>query len=221
MTAAAPATPAAMPDETADQAAFLADVIAGLSRPQKTIQAKYFYDFEGSRLFDEITRLPEYYPTRTELSILRDHRDDIARLSRPDLAVVEFGAGSTEKIRALLRDLPDVATYVPIDVSSEFLEREAVELREDRPALNVIPVVGDFTADLRLPAELDGRPLLGFFPGSTIGNFEPAEAGRILARFARLLGRGAALLIGVDLVKPTAILNAAYDDAAASPPGST
>ena len=194
--------------------AFLADVIDGLSRPQKTISAKYFYDLEGSKLFDEITRLPEYYPTRTELSILRDQAREIGRLSRPGLAVVEFGAGSSEKIRSLLRALPQVSLYVPIDVSGDFVEGEAAQLRADRPDLEVVPVIGDFTGEMLLPPEARNRPLLGFFPGSTIGNFEPEQAGRLLARFAALLGEGASLLIGVDLVKPDAILNAAYDDAA-------
>lgn len=193
---------------------FLADVLDGLSRPQKTISAKYFYDLEGSKLFDEITRLPEYYPTRTELSILRDQSREIGRLSRPGLAVVEFGAGSSEKIRALLKALPQVSLYVPIDVSRDFVEGEAAQLRTDRPDLEVVPVIGDFTGEMTLPPEARSRPLLGFFPGSTIGNFEPEQAGRLLARFAALLGEGASLLIGVDLVKPDAILNAAYDDAA-------
>lgn len=194
--------------------AFLADVLDGLSRPQKTLSAKYFYDFEGSQLFEDITRLPEYYPTRTELSILRERARDIGRLSRPGLAVVEFGSGSSEKIRTLLTALPDVALYVPIDVSREFVEGEAAQLRADRPDLDVIPVIGDFTGELSLPAEIRSRPLLGFFPGSTIGNFEPEEASRILRSFAALLGEGASLLIGVDLVKPDRILNAAYDDSA-------
>ena len=195
-------------------AAFLSAAQDGLSRPQKTLPAKYFYDLVGSQLFEEITRLPEYYPTRTELSILRDRAGEIARLSRPGLAVVEFGAGSSEKIRALLTALPDVSVYVPIDVSREFVEAEAAQLRADRPDLDVVPVIGDFTSSLTLPPEVTSRPRLGFFPGSTIGNFEPAEAGRILGCFAALLGEGASLLIGVDLVKPDAILDAAYDDAA-------
>lgn len=194
--------------------AFLADVLEGLSRPQKTLPAKYFYDLEGSRLFEEITRLPEYYPTRTELSILRGRTEDLARLSRPGLAVVEFGSGSSEKIRALLRALPEVAAYVPVDVSGEFVRAEAARLRADRPDLEVVPAIGDFTKELDLPPEIRARPLLGFFLGSTIGNFEPEEAGRLLRHFAALLGPGASLLVGVDLVKPDSILNPAYDDAA-------
>jgi dimethylhistidine N-methyltransferase len=193
---------------------FLADVLDGLARPQKTLSAKYFYDLEGSRLFEEITRLPEYYPTRTELSILRDRAHEIGQLSRPGLAVVEFGSGSSEKIRTLLGALSDVSIYVPVDVSGEFLKGEAAQLRADRPDLEVIPLVGDFTGPLTLPAEVRARPRLGFFPGSTIGNFEPEAAGKLLSSFAALLGQGSSLLIGVDLVKPDAILNAAYDDAA-------
>ncbi|WP_375460723.1 L-histidine N(alpha)-methyltransferase [uncultured Enterovirga sp.] len=193
---------------------FLADVLDGLARSQKTVAAKYFYDLEGSRLFEEITRLPEYYPTRTELAILRDHAAAFVALSPPGAAVVEFGSGSTEKIRVLLGAIPDLAAYVPIDVSGDFLREEAAQLRADRPGLTVIPVVADFTRDMALPDELAGRPLIGFFPGSTIGNFEPEFAGWLLGRFAALLGSGALLILGVDLVKPDAVLKAAYDDAA-------
>ncbi len=195
-------------------ASFLDDVLDGLSRPQKTIAAKYFYDLEGSRLFEEITRLPEYYPTRTELAILNGNAAAIAPLAPPGAAVVEFGAGSTEKIRVLLGAMPDVACYCPIDVSADFLAAEAAQLRADRPDLEVVPVVADFTRDVVLPAEVTARPLVGFFPGSTIGNFEPDTAAWLLGRFADLLGPGSGLVIGVDLVKNASVLEAAYDDAA-------
>ena len=196
------------------ESVFLQDVLDGLGRPRKTISAKYFYDLEGSRLFEEITRLPEYYPTRTELSILSSRADAIAALVPDGATIVEFGAGSTEKIRILLRALPRLAAYVPVDVSGEFLAAEAARLRADMPDLEVLPVTGDFTGPIRLPAGLGTRSLVGFFPGSTIGNFEPEMAGDLLARFAELLGPGALLVIGVDLVKDNAVLDAAYDDAA-------
>ena len=199
---------------TAADPVFLADVLDGLSLPQKTIPAKYFYDLAGSCLFDEITRLPEYYPTRTELSILRDQAAEIGRLAPDGAAVIEFGAGSSEKIRVLLDALPGVASYVPVDVSGDFLQAEAERLRADRPGLAVLPVVGDFTRRVVLPDAIAGQPRIGFFPGSTIGNFEPEMAGWLLGRFAELLGPGALLVLGVDLVKNVAVLDAAYDDAA-------
>ncbi|MDB5592702.1 L-histidine N(alpha)-methyltransferase [Enterovirga sp.] len=211
----APAYPAPRPAVPGpDRGTFLRDVVEGLGYPQKTIPAKYFYDLEGSRLFDEITRLPEYYPTRTELSILRRYGTEVMAEVPAGSAVVEFGAGSTEKIRVLLEALPDVAAYVPVDVSGDFLEAQADALRADRPGLRVVPVVGDFTREMTLPPEVAGLPLLGFFPGSTIGNFEPATARSLLTRFRDLLGPGALLVLGVDLVKDDAVLNAAYDDAA-------
>ena len=194
--------------------AFMADVLDGLRRGRKTLPPKYFYDLEGSRLFEEITRLPEYYPTRTELGILNARGDEIASLCPPDAALVEFGSGSTEKIRRLLPHLPGLVAYVPVDVSGDFLGAEAAQLRADRPDLEVRPVVADFTHAFALPADLGRHPLVGFFPGSTIGNFEPEEAGLLLGRFGDLLGPDALLIVGVDLVKDVAILKAAYDDAA-------
>ena len=193
---------------------FLEDVVAGLGRRRKTLPAKYFYDLEGSRLFEEITRLPEYYPTRTELGILRDGAARIGALCPPAPALIEFGAGSTEKIRVLLRGIPDAAAYVPIDVSGDFITGEAERLMADMPDLDVFPVVADFTRDVTLPRAVGALPRVGFFPGSTIGNFEPDVAAWLLGSFADLLGQDALLVIGVDLVKDDATLNAAYDDAA-------
>ena len=201
--------PASAPDGT-----FLADVLAGLGSSPKRLAAKYFYDAVGSALFEEITRLPEYYPTRTELGILREHGSEIAAAVPPEAALVEFGSGSSIKVRVLLKHLGDLAVYVPVDVSAEMLAAEADCLAADFPHVAVKPVAADFTAPFRLPIEASGRPRIGFFPGSTIGNFEPAEAASFLRQAGRILGPGAAFIVGVDLVKDKAVLDAAYDDAA-------
>lgn len=195
------------------RASFRDDVLAGLGRRPKTLPSKYFYDARGSELFEAITRLPEYYPTRTELGILEEHAADLGRIVPPGAALVEFGSGSTRKLRLLLSRMPGLAAYVPVDVSGEFLRAEAAQLGLDFPNLAVEPVVADFTVDFDLPHRAAHRPLVGFFPGSTIGNFEPPAAQALLARFRRTLGTGSALILGVDLVKDDATLNAAYDDA--------
>ncbi|MCJ2057457.1 L-histidine N(alpha)-methyltransferase [Methylobacterium sp. J-048] len=194
--------------------AFLADVRDGLSRPQKTLSPKYFYDSAGSDLFEAITRLPEYYPTRTEVGILDRSGPEMAALLPAKAALVEFGSGSTNKLRRLLRHLDKLAAYVPVDVSGEFLRAQAEVLSGDFPHLRVEPVVADFTRDFDLPASLRDMPRAGFFPGSTIGNFEPSEAEELLRRFGRILGAGAHMIVGVDLVKDAAILERAYDDTA-------
>jgi dimethylhistidine N-methyltransferase len=203
------------PRLTGDAAStFADDVMAGLLAEPKRLPPKYFYDQRGSRLFEEITRLAEYYPTRTETAILDANAAEIAALVPADAAMVEFGAGSSAKARILLRAAGQVTAYVPVDISSEFLSNEAMRLREDMPKLRVLPVAADFTKPFELPAVLGAKPRVGFFPGSTIGNFEPHEAHAFLRHAATLLGRGALLIIGVDLVKDPAILNAAYNDAA-------
>jgi L-histidine Nalpha-methyltransferase len=200
--------------EASATASFRRDVLAGLGGRPKTLPAKYFYDEPGSRLFEAITRLPEYYPTRTEIGILQTHAAELGGLVPPGAALVEFGSGSTEKVRLLLSRMPGLAVYVPVDVSGEFLRAQARRLEADYPRLAVEPVVGDFTGPLELPARAARRPLVGFFPGSTIGNFEPGEARRLLRHFADLLGPGSTLIVGADLVKDTAVLERAYDDAA-------
>ncbi|WP_431311026.1 L-histidine N(alpha)-methyltransferase [Methylobacterium nigriterrae] len=197
-----------------DDRAFLEDVLAGFAKPQKVLPAKYFYDAAGSDLFEEITRLPEYYPTRTELGILDARGPEIAAALPPRATLVEFGSGSTVKVRRLLRHLPDLRAYVPVDVSESFLLSEAAVLRADFPKLRVEPVAADFTQPFALPAGVGTEGVAGFFPGSTIGNFEPPEASRLLAQFGRVLGNGATLIVGVDLVKDRTVLEAAYDDAA-------
>lgn len=198
----------------ASQSEFARDVLSGLSARPKRLAPKYFYDEIGSQLFEEITGLPEYYPTRCELSILRRHAGNIAQLIPNDAALIEFGSGSTRKARLILEAATQVGAYVPVDISSEMLQQEAAELREDFPRLVVLPVEADFTKPFRLPRDVASRPRVGFFPGSTLGNFEPHDAAAFLRHAAGMLGSGAHLIIGIDLVKDATILNAAYDDAA-------
>jgi dimethylhistidine N-methyltransferase len=207
-------TPRRQP-QRADTSAFEDDVLAGLSATPKRVPAKYFYDGAGSLLFERITELPEYYPTRCEMRILRAHAGDIAKLIPQGAALVEFGSGSSKKARILLRALPKLAAYVPVDICGEMIEQEATELRPDFPGLKVLPVTADITHVFALPAEAKAAPLrVGFFPGSTIGNFEPHEAAAFLRNAGRILGPGATLIIGADLIKPVDILNAAYNDKA-------
>lgn len=190
---------------------FASAVLAGLSQSRKVIPARYFYDMRGSELFEEITRLPEYYPTRTEIGLLRAHAFDLGRLTGHGRPVIEFGAGSATKTPLLL-DALHTTTYVPIDISGDFLEEAMVGLAIARPGLRIVPVAGDFTQALELP-QLDG-PLVGFFPGSTIGNFDHASAVDLLRSFRQTLGEGARLVIGIDRKKDARLLETAYDDAA-------
>ena len=190
---------------------FARAVVHGLSLPHKVIPARYFYDFRGSQLFEDITRLPEYYPTRTERSLLERHDDEIARLTGRGRPLVEFGAGAAIKTRLLLA-ATQAPVYVPIDISGDFLDEAARDFALAHPDVRVLPVSGDFTRPITLP-ELDG-PLVGFFPGSTIGNFDPAGAVDLLRSFRHTLGGGARLVIGIDMRKNPRMLEAAYDDAA-------
>ncbi len=192
---------------------FARDVIAGLSATPKWLWAKYFYDDRGSELFEQITGLPEYYPTRTELDILEARAAEIARFIPPGAALIEFGSGSTVKARIVLRAAA-VAAYVPVDISAGFLNSEAARLKRDLPHLRILPVAADFTKPFELPAAIRSRARVGFFPGSTIGNFEPAQAGEFLRHAARLLGSGARFIVGIDLIKDERVLHAAYNDAA-------
>jgi dimethylhistidine N-methyltransferase len=201
--------------QNADTAAFQDDVLAGLNAAPKRLPPKYFYDGAGSLLFERITELPEYYPTRTEIQILRERAAEIARLVEPGAALVEFGSGSSKKARILLRALRPLAAYVPVDICGEMIEQEALELRSDFPALKVLPVTADITQKFALPPPAQAAPVrVGFFPGSTIGNFEPHEAAAFLRNARHILGAGAMLIIGADLIKPVDVLNAAYNDAA-------
>jgi dimethylhistidine N-methyltransferase len=193
---------------------FAADVLAGLTVSPKRLAPKYFYDAEGSRLFERITELPEYYPTRCEMKILHDHAGDIAQLIPQGAALIEFGSGSSKKARIVLGAAADrLSAYVPVDICREMIEQEAAELRPDFPQVKVLPVCADITQMFPLPAEAKAAPVrVGFFPGSTIGNFEPHEAAAFLRNAAKILGRNARLIVGADLIKPAEVLHAAYND---------
>ena len=190
---------------------FRADVIAGLKQYIPSVPARWLYDRRGSELFDAITRLPTYYPTRTETALLERIAPELASAVRPGSAVVEFGAGSATKTPILLRAAKPVS-YVPIDISGDYLRESAATVARDFPGLDVIPVEGDFTRPVPLPDSIESLPKLGFFPGSTIGNFVPRSATDLLRGFRDMLGAGAQLLIGMDRVKPIERLIAAYDD---------
>lgn len=196
-----------------DDGDFAEAVLAGLAQPQKTIPARFFYDTAGSELFEKITQLPEYYPTRTEVGILEANGAAIAAAVGPGRAVIEFGSGSSAKTPLLLRTVA-ASAYVPIDISAEFLDMAAADLARKLPELPVFPLAADFTRRLRLPAGIAGRPKLGFFPGSTLGNLAPAAAIDLLRAFGDTLGDGSWLVIGLDLRKDAATLEAAYNDAA-------
>src|SRR2546423_6503293 len=200
--------------EAAASESFAEHVIHGLSDGPKWLSAKYFYDAAGSELFEQITGLPEYYPTRIELSILERCAGEMSGYIPLSAALVEFGPGSARKGRILVDAAPQLAACVPVDISGEFLGQEAAAVRRDVPWLPVLPVTADFTRDFDLPAQIRSRPRVGFFPGSTIGNFEPEDAAEFLRQAGRILGAGATMIIGVDRIKDTAVLNAAYDDAA-------
>jgi L-histidine N-alpha-methyltransferase len=190
---------------------FRDDVLAGLSAPVPAVSARWLYDHRGSELFDEITRLPSYYPTRTEMGIFHTIMPEVAARVPKGAVIVEFGAGSQTKTPILLEAIQPTA-YVPVDISGDYLEQSAAELQQRFPAVEVIPVTADFARPFTLPGGLEKLPKLGFFPGSTIGNFVPWSATDLLRQFRALLGPGAQLLIGMDRVKPVDRLIAAYDD---------
>jgi dimethylhistidine N-methyltransferase len=198
---------------TLEEESFAGNLIGGLSQTPKEIACKYFYDETGSRLFDAICELPEYYQTRTETALLARHAGEIAALMGSGLEIVEFGAGSLRKVRILLDALQSPRAYTPLDISGEYLGEVVRSLAADYPALALRPMVGDFTGPLDIPTLADNPRRAGFFPGSTIGNFRPDAALNLLRRMRAGLN-GGGLLIGVDLVKDPARLHAAYNDAA-------
>src|SRR5512144_411283 len=191
---------------------FRSAVLAGLFRTHKQIPSKFFYDAEGSRLFERICELEEYYLTRAETEILAENAAAIASMVSEGVVLLEFGSGASVKVRLLLDALDRPLCYVPIDISREHLLTSAESLSRDYPDLIVSPLNVDFTRSFRLPQTLAEGPRLGFFPGSTIGNFDPPEATRMLARFADRLGSAGCLLIGIDLKKDPRVLHAAYND---------
>lgn len=193
---------------------FAQDAIVGLSATPKRIPPKYFYDSEGSRLFEEITHTPEYYPTRSEHEILRMQAGAIVQHFPTGAALVEFGSGACIKVRFLLDAARKLKAYVPVDIAGDFLAAEAARLRKDYPNLAILPVAADFMAPFALPEAVTDLPKIGFFPGSTIGNFEPHEACTFLRHAGEILGAGAVMVVGVDLIKDERVLNAAYNDAA-------
>jgi len=191
---------------------FRDEVQAGLRQSQKTIPPKFFYDVRGSHLFDRITELPEYYLTRTEMGIMRAYIEEMVARIGPRCLLVEYGSGSSLKTRILLDHLSEPAGYVPIDISREHLLASAAQLALSYPDLPILPVCADYTTAFHLP-DLDGARPVVYFPGSTIGNFDRAEARAFLRRLARIVGAGGGLLIGVDLRKDVGVIEAAYNDA--------
>jgi len=190
-------------------------VVAGLSGMPKSLPCKFFYDVRGSALFEEICLVPEYYLTRTEIAILEKYADEIAGRIGPNARLIELGSGASRKVRILLDALETPAAYVPVDISREHLREAAAQLARDVPDLPVVAVCADYTRPFTLP-QLPGRAgkRVGFFPGSTIGNFEPEGVVGFLAHCAALLGSGGEMVIGADLKKDKAILDAAYNDRA-------
>jgi dimethylhistidine N-methyltransferase len=203
--------------DLADQAGaldFRAVVIDGLSKMRKSLPCRFFYDECGSQLFEEITRLPEYYPTRTEIGILREHVADIVASVPSNAALIEFGSGSSTKTELLLENLPPTVTYIPIDVSHSALAEAKQRLARRFAKLAIHPVVGSFTDPIELPYQIQNRPRLGFFPGSTIGNWTPEDARGLLRLFRDVLGTNGRLILGVDLKKDAQTLVKAYNDRA-------
>lgn len=192
---------------------FKDSALAGLRREEKRLDCKYFYDERGSRLFDRICELDEYYLTNTELSILNKNAVEIAKQIGERVRLVEYGSGSSTKTRILLDHLQDVAAYIPVDISGEHLDLAAESIRADYPSIEVLPLAKDFTREFALPltARQSARSVV-FFPGSTIGNFEPDDAERLLALVGRVCGGAGGLLIGIDLVKDRRVLELAYND---------
>lgn len=191
---------------------FAADVVAGLSAPHKALPAKYFYDATGSRLFSEICATDEYYVTRSETALLRSVAEEVAADIPKAAVLVEFGSGESAKTRLILDAAPQLSAYVPIDISADALYEASLSLARDYTHLRIAPVVADFTGDFRLPDLADACARIGFFPGSTIGNFDRSGAVRFLASVRQILGPEASLLIGIDLIKDAATMVAAYDD---------
>ena len=200
-------------DQEPGSESFLDEVLSGLRQSPKTLPCKYFYDERGSQLFDQICDLDEYYLTRTELAIMERYAPQIAAQIGPGVMLIEYGSGSSVKTRILLDHLPAVDAYVPVDISREHLQQTCRNLARSYPELEVLPVCADFTTEFDLPVpRTEPTHCAVYFPGSTIGNFAPQEAERMLLQIATLCGTGGGLLIGIDLQKDPEILEAAYND---------
>lgn len=198
--------------ETLTGSGMLADVINGLNSRQKTLPCKYFYDKRGSELFEAICNLDEYYLTRTELAIMEHHLDEITQAIGKNVQLVELGSGSSRKTRMLLDNADCLHSYVPVDISDEFLNEIADTLMSDYPGMNIHPVHADYTRPFEMPGAPPGVRRVIYFPGSTIGNFTKENARQLIARVAGMAGEDGGLLIGYDLIKDVEILEAAYDD---------
>ncbi len=192
---------------------FRSAVLHGLAENPKWVSCKYLYDARGSALFEEICELDEYYPTRTELALLRKYSKEIAAFVGPNANVIEFGSGASRKARSLLDSFEAPSAYVPVDISRDHLIKEAERLSADYDGLSVVPIHADYTQIPRFPQALFERPRLGFFPGSNIGNFAPGDAMVLLGDLLQAMGEGSSFLVGVDLKKDERILTAAYNDA--------
>ncbi len=188
------------------------EIVEGLTRPQKTLPSKYFYDHRGSELFERICRLEEYYPTDCEMEIMRENISEIADRLGTHIDLIEPGSGSSRKTRLLLDQIDRINRYLPVDISSEFLQRVANELKQEYPGLKVIPVTADYTQPFELPLDDSGARRIVYYPGSTIGNFTPDKAREFLKLLAEIIGRDGGVLIGVDLKKERSVLEAAYND---------
>jgi dimethylhistidine N-methyltransferase len=194
----------------------LKEILNGLKSEKKTISPKFLYDKHGSELFEQICELKEYYPTRTEIGILESYSNEISKLIGPRAHLIEFGSGSSKKTRLLINSLSQPSTYIPIDISREFLYSTFLDLKKEYPYLRILPIYADFTQPLCFPSdaltlEFEGKSVI-FFPGSTLGNFEPQSALRLLSQSAQWLGRQGMMLVGIDLVKNREILEKAYND---------
>lgn len=191
----------------------LKEVVVNLSRAQKELPSKYFYDKRGSGLFEEICSLEEYYLTDAEISIMKNYIDDISEVIGTGIELIELGSGSSTKTRLLLDHLENIGTYFPVDISGDFLGESIRQLRSEYPGLQIIPVIADYTQNFQLPADLSEDRKVVYFPGSTIGNFTPDKARKFLALISGITGANGGFLVGVDLKKDRKILEAAYNDA--------
>jgi dimethylhistidine N-methyltransferase len=192
--------------------AFRADVLAGLSRRQKTLPSRWLYDQRGSELFEEITRLDEYYLTRTETAILRRHAEEMAALCGEGVVLLEYGAGAAIKSEVLIDALQGPRMYAPIDIAADFLAQTVNRIGDRFPDLPTRPIIADFTVDFDIPADIPPRPRVAFFPGSTLGNLGGSEAAGLFRRMRQHVGQRGKAIIGVDLRKDVKTLIAAYDD---------